>query len=226
MSSLTAFKSKFPKSWGDRRWDCTRTGVIVVRVLRETITLPRIINHPPAGLLHTLTTASRSHCDAAHVNSPLVVPAASATLPQVFYASVRAYIKLTGSLGPVAYVSDTHPLHDKFVRSDPRLQNDALGALPTHAWTKKQTKIQSKDEHQSKHKGVQASSAFTETPHAQCLRIGDDEITRCGQPATKGHPKPDRCKVHHKQCHIMYKKYKDASKDVDKAKHGAELPTQ
>ncbi|KAF8555603.1 hypothetical protein OG21DRAFT_1438531 [Imleria badia] len=76
-------------------------------------------------------------------------------------------------------------------------------------------------------KGVQATSKQTEpTPASQCLALEEDEITRCGQPATEGYPKPDRCKVHHAQYCTLYKKYKDASKVVDQIKNGAELPTK
>ncbi|KAF8551152.1 hypothetical protein OG21DRAFT_1513119 [Imleria badia] len=60
----------------------------------------------------------------------------------------------------------------------------------------------------------------------QCLTIEEDEITRCGQLATEGYPKPDRCKMHHGQYRTLYKKYKDASKVVDDVKDGAELPTK
>lgn len=63
------------------------------------------------------------------------------------------------------------------------------------------------------------------SPH-QCLTLVEDEITRCGQLATEGHPKPDRCKVHHGQYRTMYKKYKDASKIVDDIKDGGELPAK
>ena len=77
---------------------------------------------------------------------------------------------------------------------------------------------------------AQASSTSrptrTEVPPAQCLTLEEDELTRCGQPATAGHPKPSRCKVHHGQYRVLYKKYKDASTVVDKVKHKAKLPTK
>lgn len=78
-----------------------------------------------------------------------------------------------------------------------------------------------------KPKANQATSKQTEpsTP-AQCLALEEDEITRCGQPATEGYPKPDRCNVHHAQYCTLYKKYKDASKVVDQVKNGAALPTK
>jgi len=60
----------------------------------------------------------------------------------------------------------------------------------------------------------------------QCHTLLEDEITRCGQLATEGHPKPERCKEHHTQYRTLYKKYKDASKVVDEVKGGAELPTR
>jgi hypothetical protein len=63
------------------------------------------------------------------------------------------------------------------------------------------------------------------TPLILCLTLDEDEVTRCGRPATEGYPGPERCKVHHGQYCIMYKRYKDASKLVDEIKNGAELPT-
>jgi len=60
----------------------------------------------------------------------------------------------------------------------------------------------------------------------QCLTLLEDEITRCCQPATDGHPKPERCKEHHAQYRTLYKKYKEASKVVDEVKGSAELPTR
>ncbi|KAF8834137.1 hypothetical protein BDN67DRAFT_976199, partial [Paxillus ammoniavirescens] len=65
-----------------------------------------------------------------------------------------------------------------------------------------------------------------DTPLIQCLTLDEDEITRCGQPATAGYPRPERCKVHHGQYRIMCKKYKDASHVVNEIKKGAELPTE
>ncbi|KAF8555602.1 hypothetical protein OG21DRAFT_1483741 [Imleria badia] len=60
----------------------------------------------------------------------------------------------------------------------------------------------------------------------QCLTLEEDEITRCGQLATEGHPKPDRCKMHHGQYSILCKKYKDASKVVDNVKDRGALLTK
>jgi len=60
----------------------------------------------------------------------------------------------------------------------------------------------------------------------QCRTLMEDEITRCGQLATEGQPKQERCKVHHGQYCIMYKKYKDASKVADDVRDSAELPTK
>lgn len=74
---------------------------------------------------------------------------------------------------------------------------------------------------------IQASSCTRpEASHAQCFTLEEDEITRCGQSASEGYPKPDRCKVHHGQYRILCRKYKDASKIVDEIKNGAELPTE
>lgn len=70
------------------------------------------------------------------------------------------------------------------------------------------------------------TSTPTDTPPIQCLTLEEDGITRCGQPATEGHPKLDRCKVHHQQYRTLHKKYKDASKVVDDVKDGTELPTK
>ena len=44
-------------------------------------------------------------------------------------------------------------------------------------------------------------------------------MTRCDQPATKGYPRKERCKKHHQQYILMYKKYKDAGKIVDGLKN-------
>lgn len=61
----------------------------------------------------------------------------------------------------------------------------------------------------------------TTQPKTQtCLTLEEDEMTRCGQPAAGG----ERCKAHHGQYCIMYRKYKDASKVVDTVKQGGELP--
>lgn len=60
----------------------------------------------------------------------------------------------------------------------------------------------------------------------QCLTVEEDEITLCGRPATEGYPRPERCKAHHGQYRIMYKKYKDASKVVDDIKRDGNLPTK
>jgi len=57
-----------------------------------------------------------------------------------------------------------------------------------------------------------------------CQTLDEDEITRCGQPATEGYPTPERCRVHYAQYRTMYKKYKDASKVVDQIKQGGEIP--
>ncbi|KAG8216306.1 hypothetical protein J3R82DRAFT_6372 [Butyriboletus roseoflavus] len=71
---------------------------------------------------------------------------------------------------------------------------------------------------------IQATSTHADS--LQCLTLEEDEITRCGQLATEGHPKPERCKVHHGQYRVLYKKYKDASKVVDDVKAGSELPAK
>lgn len=73
---------------------------------------------------------------------------------------------------------------------------------------------------------AQATSTHAGTYSLQCLTLEEDEITRCGQLATEGYPRPERCKVHHGQYRVLYKKYKDASKVVDDVKGGAELPTK
>jgi len=72
----------------------------------------------------------------------------------------------------------------------------------------------------------QTTSRPADATPLQCLTLMEDEITRCGQLATGGHPKPERCKVHHAQYCTLYKKYKDASKVVDDVKDGAELPAK
>ena len=69
-------------------------------------------------------------------------------------------------------------------------------------------------------------------PHSQtrasanlCKTLDEEGITRCGQPATAGYPKPEWCKVHHGQYKVLYKKYKAAAERVDKVRNGNELPT-
>jgi len=64
------------------------------------------------------------------------------------------------------------------------------------------------------------------SPGPQCLTLMEDEITRCGQVATDGYPKPERCEAHNAQYRTLYKKYKDASTVVDNVKGGAELPAK
>jgi hypothetical protein len=65
----------------------------------------------------------------------------------------------------------------------------------------------------------------TQTPTiSQCRTLGEDEMTRCNQPATDGFPKKERCKKHQAQYRTMYKKYKDASKIVDELKN--DIPDQ
>ncbi|KAF9473999.1 hypothetical protein BDN70DRAFT_866830 [Pholiota conissans] len=59
-----------------------------------------------------------------------------------------------------------------------------------------------------------------------CMTLDEDEITRCGNPATNGHPRPERCKLHHKQYKKMYGKYKDASKIVDEVEKEGKIPTK
>ncbi|KAF5334781.1 hypothetical protein D9611_012915 [Ephemerocybe angulata] len=51
-------------------------------------------------------------------------------------------------------------------------------------------------------------------------------MTRCNKPATAGHPKPERCKEHHGQYRLLYKKYKEAQKEVDRVRNGREIPTE
>ncbi|KAF9235400.1 hypothetical protein BU15DRAFT_32467, partial [Melanogaster broomeanus] len=63
-------------------------------------------------------------------------------------------------------------------------------------------------------------------PPIQCFTLEEDEMTRCGRPATERYPKLERCKAHHGQHRIMYQKYKDASKVVDAVKQGGEPPTK
>lgn len=72
----------------------------------------------------------------------------------------------------------------------------------------------------------QTTSTHADSFPLQCLTLLEDEITRCGQLATEGDPKANRCKVHHGQYRIMCKKYKDASKVVDDIKDSAQLPTK
>ncbi|KIO10499.1 hypothetical protein M404DRAFT_13717 [Pisolithus tinctorius Marx 270] len=70
-----------------------------------------------------------------------------------------------------------------------------------------------------------ASESQTVTPEAepaQCLTFQVDEETLCWRPATQGYP--PRCDVHRGQFQILYKRYADASKEVDQIKWGRQLP--
>ncbi|KAG8216313.1 hypothetical protein J3R82DRAFT_6380 [Butyriboletus roseoflavus] len=78
----------------------------------------------------------------------------------------------------------------------------------------------------TKESASEATSTHADTYSLPCLTLEEDEITRCGQLATEGYPKPERCKVHHGQYRILYKKYKEASKVVDDVKGGADLPVK
>ncbi|KAG9311916.1 hypothetical protein JVU11DRAFT_8177 [Chiua virens] len=60
------------------------------------------------------------------------------------------------------------------------------------------------------------------SPH-RCLTLEEDEMTRCDQLATEAYPDPNRCKVHHGQYHILYKKYKDAQQVVDDLQREVDL---
>jgi hypothetical protein len=60
----------------------------------------------------------------------------------------------------------------------------------------------------------------------QCLTLDEDEVTRCGKPATKGHPQVERCRAHHAQYQKMYIKYKAASEIVENTKREGALPTK
>jgi hypothetical protein len=74
---------------------------------------------------------------------------------------------------------------------------------------------------------TQVVSSVSKTfPASLCLTLEEDEMTRCSQPATHGHPRPERCKIHQSQYVTMYKKYKDAAKIVDDMKQGGKIPTK
>lgn len=59
-----------------------------------------------------------------------------------------------------------------------------------------------------------------------CQTLDEDEITRCGKPATKGYPVVERCKEHYHQYRKLYVKYKQASKIVDEMRDGDSIPTK
>lgn len=63
------------------------------------------------------------------------------------------------------------------------------------------------------------------TPKIQCYTLLEDEMTRCGEPATSGRPGERRCKVHHAQYITMCKKYKAASHTVDEIKNSGQFPS-
>ena len=64
--------------------------------------------------------------------------------------------------------------------------------------------------------GARQPQSVTQT---LCQALEEDEMTRCDQPATEGHPQAERCKKHQTQYRLMYKKYKDAGKIVDGLKN-------
>ncbi|KAG2143586.1 hypothetical protein DEU56DRAFT_242503 [Suillus clintonianus] len=71
-----------------------------------------------------------------------------------------------------------------------------------------------------------SSNQSKDSATISCLTL-EDETTRCNQPATEGFPHPERrCKVHQAQYLTMYKKYMNASKDVDNIRSGGEIPTK
>ncbi|KAG8216305.1 hypothetical protein J3R82DRAFT_6371 [Butyriboletus roseoflavus] len=100
----------------------------------------------------------------------------------------------------------------------PRPRHKRKPKASTNAKTRGGTKVTASD--------VQATSVNADTYPLRCLTLQEDGVTQCGQLATEGHPKPVRCKVHHRQYHVLYKRYKDASKVVDDVKDSAELPTK
>ncbi|KAI9455505.1 hypothetical protein HD554DRAFT_2324338 [Boletus coccyginus] len=90
----------------------------------------------------------------------------------------------------------------------------------------KQKKRKGKTTANAKVRGNPNENDAQATSSQQCLSLMEDEITRCGQLATEGHPKPERCKVHHKQYRTLCRKYKEASEAVDNVKGDSQLPTQ
>ncbi|KAG1722902.1 hypothetical protein EDB19DRAFT_1954289 [Suillus lakei] len=90
---------------------------------------------------------------------------------------------------------------------------------------KKKNKNKAKANGKAKSPNASSSQSKDADP-IPCLTLEEDEMTRCNQPATEGFPRPERCKVHQAQYRTMYKKYKDASKDVDNIKSGREIPTK
>jgi hypothetical protein len=70
------------------------------------------------------------------------------------------------------------------------------------------------------------STSSAKLQAVQCLTLDEDEITRCGNPATEGYPEVERCKPHHAQYRTMYTKYKAASKIVENTKREGNLPAK
>lgn len=50
-------------------------------------------------------------------------------------------------------------------------------------------------------------------------------MTRCGEPATVGKYGERRCRTHHSQYLIMYKKYKAAGEKVDSIRSSGQFPS-
>ena len=56
----------------------------------------------------------------------------------------------------------------------------------------------------------------------RCLTLEEDEITRCGEPLTRG----QRCKVHQAQYRATYFDYKEASRRADDLRRTDSIPTK
>ncbi|KAI6104885.1 hypothetical protein EDD16DRAFT_1492213 [Pisolithus croceorrhizus] len=65
-----------------------------------------------------------------------------------------------------------------------------------------------------------------EAEPARCLTLEVDEETQCWRAAMQGHPVATRCDIHHGQFRILYKRYTDASKMVDKMKWDRQFPAR
>lgn len=58
-----------------------------------------------------------------------------------------------------------------------------------------------------------------------CNTLQEDERTRCGRPATSGCPDTDRCREHHTQYRLHYRKYKEAQEEAERVRGGRAMPT-
>lgn len=73
-------------------------------------------------------------------------------------------------------------------------------------------------------RSVPQSHTAPEAEPSQCLTLEVDEETQCWRAAMQGYPTATRCDIHHGQFRILYRRYTDASKMVDKMNWDRQFP--